>query len=97
MIQTAEQLAPLVGVVTACQDLGVLRSRLYRARQPQPPAKPRPKPSRALSAEERAEVRAVLNSERFQDCPPRQVYATLLDEQTYLYHWRTMYRILRII
>jgi putative transposase len=37
----------------------------------------------------------VLNSERFQDCPPRQVYATLLDEQTYLCHWRTMYRILK--
>lgn len=95
MIQTAEQLAPTVGVKTACQDLGVPRSSLYRARQPQPPAKPRSKPSRALSEQERAEVRAVLNSERFQDCPPRQVYATLLDEQTYLCHWRTMYRILK--
>jgi putative transposase len=95
MRQTAEQLAPTVGVTTACQDLGVPRSSLYRARQPLPPAKPRPKSSRALSEEERAEVRAVLNSERFQDCPPRQVYATLLDEETYLCHWRTMYRILK--
>jgi putative transposase len=95
MRQTAEQLAPTVGVSTACQVLGIPRSSLYRARQPQPPAKPRPKPSRALSEQERAEVRAVLNSKRFQDCPPRQVYATLLDEQTYLCHWRTMYRILK--
>jgi putative transposase len=95
MIQTAEQLAPTVGVSTACQDLGVARSSLYRARQPQRPAKPRPKPSRALSEEERVEVRTVLNSERFQDCPPRQVYAALLDEETYLCHWRTMYRILK--
>jgi putative transposase len=37
----------------------------------------------------------VLNSERFQDCPPRQVYATLIDERIYLCHWRTMYRILK--
>jgi putative transposase len=28
------------------------------------------------------------------DRAPRQVYATLLDEGTYLCHWRTMYRIL---
>ena len=95
MRQSAEQLAPSVGVTTACQVLDVPRSSLYRARQPQEAAKPRPKPSRALSEQERAEVRAVLNSERFQDCPPRQVYATLLDEQTYLCHWRTMYRILK--
>src|SRR5690554_4922298 len=39
-------------------------------------------------------VRAALNSERFLDRAPRQVYATLLDEGTYLCHWRTMYRIL---
>jgi len=39
-------------------------------------------------------VRRVLNSERFQDSVPRQVYATLLDEGEYLCHWRTMYRIL---
>jgi transposase InsO family protein len=28
------------------------------------------------------------------DRAPRQVYATLLDEGTYLCHWRTMYRVL---
>ena len=36
----------------------------------------------------------VLNSERFQDQAPREVYATLLDEGLYLCHWRGMYRIL---
>ncbi len=50
---------------------------------------------RALSAEERGRIRAVLNSERFVDCAPREVYATLLDEGTYLCSWSTMYRILR--
>jgi putative transposase len=39
-------------------------------------------------------VRDVLNSGRFQDCAVREVYATLLDEATYLCSWRTMYRIL---
>ena len=39
-------------------------------------------------------MREVLNSERFQDCAPRQVYATLLDVAIYLCSWRTMYRIL---
>jgi putative transposase len=95
MMDQAEHLGQHFSLSGACQALGVPRSSLYRARQPQPPAKPRPKPSRALSEQERVEVRAVLNSERFQDCPPRQVYATLLDEQTYLCHWRTMYRILK--
>ena len=50
---------------------------------------------RALSAEERAHVREVLNSERFVDCAPREVYATLLDDGIYLCSWSTMYRILR--
>ena len=50
---------------------------------------------RALSAEERAQVRELLNSERFADCAPREVYATLLDEGRYLCSWPTMYRLLR--
>jgi putative transposase len=95
MIQMAEQLAPKVGLTTACQVLAVPRSSLYRTRQPQQPAKPQPKPRRALSQAERAAVRQVLNSEPFQDAPPRQVYASLLDAGTYLCHWRTMYRILK--
>jgi putative transposase len=35
-----------------------------------------------------------LNSERFQDQSPPQVWATLLDEGHYLCNWRTMYRVL---
>jgi putative transposase len=93
-----EQLARHVGVSKACQALGVPRSSLYRARQPSgPPAEtpqPRPPSPRALSPEEQQRVREVLNSPRFRDDSPREVYATLLDEQTYLCHWRTMYRIL---
>jgi putative transposase len=57
--------------------------------------KPKPVVSpRALDAEEKTKVREVLNSPRFQDQAPREVYAGLLDEGRYLCSWRTMYRIL---
>jgi putative transposase len=49
---------------------------------------------RALSAEEKAQVRETLNSPRFAEQAPREVYATLLDEGQYLCSWRQMYRIL---
>ena len=88
------ELGEQIGVHRACETLNVARSRVYRARQPEREAKPRPTPAHALSEAERATVREVLNSERFMDQPPRQVYATLLDEGTYLCHWRTMYRVL---
>jgi putative transposase len=94
MMGTVEQLGQQIGIAAACRSLNIPRSSLYRRRQAQPEAKPRPRPSRALSQVERNEVRQVLNSERFADQAPRQVYATLLDEQRYLCHWRTMYRIL---
>ena len=94
MIQAAEELGQKVGVSSACRALAVPRSSVYRARRPKPAAKPRPTPERALSPTERAAVRQVLNSEEFWDSSPRQVYASLLDEGSYLCHWRTMYRIL---
>jgi len=93
-METTQQLAQQIGVSQACRHLGMPRSRLYRARQGQKPTKPRPIPARALSAQEHDEVRQVLNSDRFVDKAPRQVYATLLDEAQYLCHWRTMYRIM---
>lgn len=98
MIQLVEQLAETVGVSSACQALDVPRSSLYRSRQPVAvESQPSPDPSispRALSQAEKAEVRQLLNSERFQDQAPREVYATLIDEGQYLCSWRTMYRIL---
>ena len=94
MIAAAEPLGETVGVAEACRVLGISRSSLYRARKTKPVPSARPAPSRALAAAEKEEVRAVLNSERFWDCAPREVYATLLDEGEYYCHWRTMYRIL---
>ena len=95
MTQTVEQLAQTVGVSKACQVLQVPRSAVYRTRQPQPIAPSiRPTPARALSQTEQEQVRQTLNSDRFVDCAPRQVYATLLDEEQYLCSVSTMYRIL---
>jgi putative transposase len=87
-------LIPLVGVVAACAALGVPRASHYRGKAPPRPPKPRPRPARALRDEERATVLAVLDSERFADKAPAQVYAQLLDENEYLCSIRTMYRIL---
>ncbi len=90
------ELATKIGVKSACEVLNVPRSRVYRDRSPskKESMQARPTPAHALSTAEKAKVRDILNSERFMDQAPRQVYATLLDEGTYLCHWRTMYRIL---
>ena len=90
------ELATQIGVKSACEALRVPRSRVYRERQPKAEPSPRPTPSHTLSSDERGQVRDTLNSERFMDQAPRQVYAALLDEGSYLCHWRTMYRILAV-
>ena len=80
-----------------CQSIGVSRASLYRRRRPTPPATPRrpraPSP-RALVPAERRAVRDTLHNARFVDQSPAEVYATLLEEQTYLCSPRTMYRVL---
>jgi hypothetical protein len=87
-------LIPLIGVVAACAALGVNRASYYRAQQPKPEPKPRLRPARALSDEERAHVLATLDSEPFMNKAPAQVYASLLEDGEYLCSPSTMYRIL---
>jgi putative transposase len=89
-------LAPTTGTAAACRVLGVSRASHYRRRRERaagdhPGRRP---PARALTERERQTVRATLHSERFRDAAPAQVYATLLDEGTYLCSERTMYRLL---
>jgi len=93
-MKAAKTLSEQSTVIAACESLGVPRSSYYRAQRPKCEPKPRPKPENALTQEEREQVRQTLNSARFQDSAPRQVYAALLDEGTYLCGWRTMYRVL---
>lgn len=50
---------------------------------------------RALTVDERAAILAIAHTERFADYSVREIYATLLDEGTYLGSISTMYRVLR--
>jgi len=94
--QAVAEIEPLVGTAPACRALGASRASLYRRRTPpkRRPPRPRPAPARALSDAEREAVLGELHSERFTDSSPAQVWATLLDEGTYLASERTMYRLL---
>ena len=96
MIETTRTLSKKVGITPACQAIGLARSSLYRwEKEPQNRLKkPKLQPKRTITEAERAIILSILNSERFCDLAPRQVYATLLDEGTYHCSWRSMYRIL---
>jgi putative transposase len=94
MMEMTTSLSQSTGVATACRLLSVPRSSWYRQQQPSKSNQLRPPSERALSDAECEEIRSVLNSERFRNETPRQIYATLLDEGIYHCHWRTMYRIL---
>ena len=94
-MRSVKDLATEVGVKPACSALNLPRATFYRHRQPTPATpKPRPAPPLALSPSERQEVLDVLHSSRFVDLAPREVWAELIDEGTYLCSVRTMYRIL---
>ncbi len=94
--QTVEDLTTIIGTRPACRALGAAPATIYRRRRPPlpRPARPRPVSPRALSQPEREAVLDELHSERFVDSAPAQVWATLLDEGTYLASERTMYRLL---
>jgi len=99
LYSVVQPLSEEVGVSKACEMLAVARSSYYRhihhletdGVPEETKAKSHP---RRLPQELKAKVREVLNSERFCDQSPRQVFATLLDEGVYLCDWRTMYRLL---
>ena len=90
----AQELAPSIGPLAACEAMGVSRASLYREQKPKVPSGPRPTPKRALSEKERQAVLAICHSEEFVDRPPATIQAALTDRGTYLCSTRTMYRIL---
>lgn len=103
-MDTVLELAPTTGIRAACNLLGVARPSLYRLRPILGPVeqsmacvtekKAKTTPARALSADERAGVLALLHSPRFQDQSPAAIQTTRLDEGIYDCSIRTMYRIL---
>jgi putative transposase len=95
-------LAPRIGTRAACAASGVPQATWYRRhRTSPPPVKALPVPHaqriqpRALAPAERQAILAALNSDRFADLAPDEVWAILLDEGTYLGSVSTYYRVLR--
>ena len=89
-----------MATTAACAVLGRSRATQCRRRRPEPDSaavieRRRAAHRRALGDDERAEVLEVLHSDRFVDESPATVWATLLDEGTYLASPATMYRLLR--
>lgn len=95
-MQAIKQSAPDAGVESTCNALAFSKASFYRrfqegkVEQKGPPKKN----PRALSIEERGAILNHLNSDRFMDKAPPQVYHDLLDEGIFLCSIRTMYRIL---
>ena len=87
-----------IGISAACGALNVARSTFYRWRHPAAASLSVRfacrVPGRRRSAEEEAQVLSELNSDRFIDKAPPQIYAILLDEGAYLCSVSTMYRTL---
>ena len=97
MMAAIKEYAPEFGIAPMCRALGINRITVYRSikKESNPPvAVNRPKQKRALSEAERQTVLNVFHEKRFEDLPPHQIWATLLDEGMYLCSIRTMYRIL---
>lgn len=96
--ETSALLAEYLPIRTSCALSGVPRGSYYRRQRPPTenggPAV-RPAPPNTLTDAERRQLVEVLNSGRFADKAPRQVWATLLDEGVYLASVSTMYRELR--
>ena len=100
-MEAFDLLHPQIGVAPACAAVQISRATLYRERarrcrlstgQGAPGARRRA--PLALTGVERERLLEVLNSDRFVDCAPSTIYATLLDEGVYLASVRTMYRVL---
>lgn len=92
-MRLVDERAGVLTVSEACESLEMPRSSYYREQSARRSPVRRPS-HRRLSQEERERVLEALRSERFCDQSPRQVWAELMDEDTYLCSVRTMYRIL---
>ena len=92
-MRAVEEHAPRLGVAALCMALALARATFYRRRRAKVQGCRQASP-RALSSAERAQVLDTLHEPRFIDLAPSEMYATLLDEGTYLCSERTMYRVL---
>jgi putative transposase len=80
-----------------CAALGEPRSSYYRSQRPSAPdipATPYWSSPRRLTEDEEHRALQILNSDRFRDTAPGEVYAVLLDEGERICSERTLYRLL---
>lgn len=96
-MRAAESLAQQVRIKKACKALDIPRASYYyyqKSKHDLVGKRGYSTPPLALSEQEQQAVLDILHSERFMDKAPHEIYATLLDEGTYLCSTRTMYRFL---
>lgn len=99
-MRAVAELAPHIGMRSACDVFALNRGFVYRDRarhragSPRCVPRARPRPPLALSGAEQEILLGLLDSERFADVAPATVFATLLDEGRYYGSIRTMYRLL---
>jgi putative transposase len=99
--QAVAELVAVTGTRAACAAVGGAQASWYRRHRVSPPPPPGPiaqrerRQPRALASSERQAILDVLHSERFAGAAPAEVWATLLDEGTYLGSVSTFYRVLR--
>lgn len=94
MIEMALEASSEYGVTEASKGFGVSRAALNRRRNPKPKQKVEKNNHRRLTDCEERRVLDILTNERFMDESVPEVYASVLDEGTYLCSQRTMYRVL---
>jgi hypothetical protein len=94
LMQVVTELIPHFGIKASSGLLNVPRASYNRWRAGRKSAfaarrTVRSRPPRSLDDSEIRQVEETLNSERFADQSPRAVYAALLDEEKYLWGFRT--------
>lgn len=94
--ERSREKAGILNKYEMCDALGFSRATYYRMTRIElhPVEKKKQSSPRKLTPEEEDKVLLLLNSERFCDMAPGEIYATLLDESVYHCSQRTMYRIL---
>jgi putative transposase len=90
------ELSQQIGERAACRHLGAVRATMQRRSKPAITAPQRSRVApRRLAEEERQAMLDASHSDRFADLSVREIYATLLDEGTYIGSISSWYRVLR--
>jgi len=94
--QTIHTLSSIIGVKPACDGIGLPRSTYYYWSKPKSRGSEPIKriPNFAYSGKEKKSIISTLNSDRYMDQSPYEIYSSELDRGNYLCSIRTMYRFL---